>query len=143
MKIIALAAASLLAIATPAFADPLNVFGTFATQAGNSHIKIADCGDGTPCGKVVWIDPEGLPPGETVDTVSDAKGAKIMGLQLLNGFARKAADWRGGTIYDPEAGKTYASRLKRLANGNLEVKGCIGPICQTQVWTPVISGKAG
>ncbi len=143
MKITVAAALALLTAASPAFADPLNVFGTFVTQKGTSHIAIADCGDGSPCGKVVWIDPNDLPPGKTVETLSDAKGAKIMGLELLKGFARKAADWRGGTIYDPEAGKTYASRLKRLANGDLEVKGCIGPICQTQVWTPVTYGRAG
>ncbi len=143
MKIIALAAATLLAAATPAFADPLNVFGTFAVRGGTSHVEIKDCGDGSPCGTIVWIDPATLEPGQTVDALADAKGAKIMGLQLLNGFARKAADWRGGTIYDPEAGKTYASRLKRLANGHLEVKGCIGPICQTQVWTPVKRDQGG
>jgi uncharacterized protein (DUF2147 family) len=58
-------------------------------------------------------------------------------MKLLAGFKRRTQDWRGGTIYDPEHGKTYDSRLKRRANGDLEVKGCIGPICQTQVWKPV------
>ncbi|OYW82850.1 MAG: hypothetical protein B7Z22_13475 [Hyphomonas sp. 32-62-5] len=33
--------------------------------------------------------------------------------------------------------KTYDSRLKRLGDGTLEVKGCIGPVCQTQIWKPV------
>ena len=53
---------------------------------------------------------------------------------MLQGFDKKRKDWRGGTIYDPEADKSYASRLKRLANGTLQVKGCIGPICQAQIW---------
>ena len=35
---------------------------------------------------------------------------------------------------DPEIDKSYASRLKRRDDGRLEVKGCIGPICQTQLW---------
>lgn len=38
-------------------AGPLDVFGTFVTQEENSHIRISDCGDGTPCGVIVWIDP--------------------------------------------------------------------------------------
>ena len=131
----ALAVVSILA--GPALAEPFDVFGTFRTAAGTSHIRIADCGDGSPCGTVVWIDPKALPAGETPETIKDANGARLMGMKLISGFSRKANDWRGGTIYDPEAGKTYASRLKRLVNGHLEVKGCIGPICQTQIWTPV------
>jgi uncharacterized protein (DUF2147 family) len=120
-----------------AHADTLDVFGTFQPPDGNSKIEISDCGDGTPCGTVVWMRAAALPKGETPETVRDARGARIMGLKMLHGFARKAQDWRGGTIYDPENGKTYQSRLKRLADGNLEVKGCIGPICQTQIWKPV------
>jgi uncharacterized protein (DUF2147 family) len=120
-----------------ASADTLNVFGTYRTQAGTSHIHIADCGDGSPCGKVVWLDAAALPTGESPESITDAKGARLMGMKLLQGFQRKAKDWRGGTIYDPENGKTYDSRLKRRTDGSLEVKGCIGPICQTQVWKPV------
>jgi len=29
----------------------------------------------------------------------------------------------------------YSARLKRMDNGDLQLKGCIGPLCQTQVWT--------
>jgi uncharacterized protein (DUF2147 family) len=137
MKRWIVAAALASAFCGTASADVFDVFGTFRTQAGTSHIEIADCGNGSPCGKVVWLDAKALPKGETPETITDAKGAKLMGMKLLAGFQRKKADWRGGTIYDPEAGKLYDSRLKRRTDGKLEVKGCIGPICQTQVWTPV------
>ena len=137
MKRMILAAALASAVAGPAAADPFDVFGTFRTQAGSSHIQIIDCGDQSPCGKVVWLDAKALPQGETPETIKDAKGAKLMDMKLLHSFERKGKDWRGGKIYDPEEGKTYDSRLKRLTNGDLEVKGCIGPICQTQIWKPV------
>lgn len=139
MKRMILAAALASAICGSASADPFNVFGTFQLPSGKSHIEIADCGNGSPCGKVVWISPDGLPAGASPETIKDARGEKILGLKLLHSFERKAGDWRGGKIYDPEEGKTYASRLKRLTNGNLEVKGCIGPVCQTQIWKPVTS----
>ncbi len=139
MKRAVLAAFAASMLAGQAAADPLNVFGTFRTQAGSSHIEIFDCGDGSPCGRVVWLDAKALPAGETPETVRDAKGAKLLGMKLLHDFERKAKDWRGGRIYDPEAGRTYDARLKRLENGNLEVKGCVGPVCQSQVWTPVKS----
>lgn len=120
-----------------ASADTKDVFGTFATVDGSSHIVIADCGDGSPCGRVVWFDPVKLESGVRVEDARDAKGNKILGLLLLTGFSEKSSDWRGGTIYDPEDGKVYASRLKRRDDGKLEVKGCIGPVCQTQIWKPV------
>ena len=44
-----------------ACADPGDVFGMFATEGASSHVRIADCGDGSPCGTVVWIDPASLP----------------------------------------------------------------------------------
>lgn len=117
-----------------AHADPHNVFGVWETEAGTSHVEIADCGDGTPCGTVVWIDPEAMEPGVTPETAVDANGDKVLGLQMLYGFAKKRRDWRSGTIYDPEAGKTYGSQIKLRDDGTLQVKGCVGPFCQTQIW---------
>ena len=62
------------------------------------------------------------------------KGVPVLGSTILEGFEKRTRDWRGGTIYNGENGKTYNARLKRLENGNLQVKGCIGPICSTQIW---------
>lgn len=124
----------------PAFADPLNVFGTFRVESGSANVTIADCGNGSPCGEITWVNPASVPEGQSADTVKTAHGIQIMGLMMLEGFKAKKNDWRGGTIYDPEADKTYASRIKRKDDGSLQVKGCIGPICQTQVWHEVTSG---
>jgi len=133
---------SLLSIAVAALcagvahAGPLDVFGTFVTQKEGSHIRISDCGDGTPCGVIVWIDPASVSEGVTPETATDAKGDKILGLTMLEGFRQKANGWTGGTIYNPKEGKTYGSKIRLLEDGVLEVKGCIGPICQTQLWPP-------
>ena len=135
---------SLLALASvtvsAAHANPHDVFGTFLTHKKTAHVEIADCGDGTPCGTVVWIDPAAISNGATPDEATDAKGQKVLGLTMLEGFKKKKSNWASGTIYDPEDGKTYGSRLKRLEDGTLQVKGCIGPICQTQIWEFVTSG---
>ena len=130
-------ALSTLAIAAlgSAQADTHDVFGTFLTQEGTSKVTIEDCGDGTPCGRVSWIDPAAMEPGMTPETATTKTGDPVIGLLMLQSFNKKKKDWRGGTIYDPENDKTYASRLKRLTDGSLQVKGCVGPICQTQVWS--------
>lgn len=119
--------------------DPHNVFGTFTTQEGTSRVEITDCGDATPCGRISWIDPAAMEPGVTPQTATTKTGDPVLGLLMLQSFKKKKKDWRGGTIYDPEADKTYAARLKRLASGDLQLKGCIGPICQTQIWTPYLA----
>ncbi|MEM7327842.1 MAG: DUF2147 domain-containing protein [Pseudomonadota bacterium] len=113
-----------------------DVFGTFVTQAKTSAVTIEDCGDGSPCGRVSWIDPEAMEPGMTPETALTKAGEPVLGLLMLQGFEKRRKDWRGGTIYDPENDKSYASRLKRMDDGRLQVKGCIGPICQTQMWLP-------
>ena len=97
-----------------ACADPGDVFGTFATEEENSHVEIADCGDGTPCGTIVWIDPASVSEGKTPETATDADGKKVLGLTMLQGFEKKAKGWTGGTIYNPKEGKTYGSHIKRL-----------------------------
>ena len=124
-------------LATAAHADTNHdVFGTYLTQAQTLTVTIEDCGDGSPCGRVSWIDPNAMEPGQTPETALTKAGEPVLGLLMLQGFDKRRNDWRGGTIYDPENDKTYASRLKRLDDGRLQVKGCIGPICQTQVWDP-------
>ncbi|MEO0466775.1 MAG: DUF2147 domain-containing protein [Pseudomonadota bacterium] len=125
-----------------AHADGKDVFGIWLTEAGSAKLNISDCGDGTPCGRVIWMDPDALRPGLTPETATDEnnpdpeqQAQPVLGLLMLSDFNERSRDWRGGDIYDPESGKTYGARLKRLDNGTLQVKGCIGPICQTQIWT--------
>ena len=131
-----LAALTLGAAALPALAEPAahDVFGTFYTEAGTSRVPIKDCGDGSPCGRVSAINPNSLEEGVTPQDVRAKDGEPVLGLLILKGFEKKKNDWRGGTIYDPENDKTYDARIKRLDDGNLQLKGCVGPFCQTQVW---------
>ncbi|MEM1401909.1 MAG: DUF2147 domain-containing protein [Pseudomonadota bacterium] len=127
---------AMLAASPFANADSHDVYGTFLTEEGTSKVEISDCGDGTPCGKVIWIDPESLEDGLTPETVKTrSTGEPVLGLTMLSDFSRSSGDWRGGTIYSPKADKSYSSRLKRLDQSTLEVKGCIGFICQTQLWS--------
>ncbi len=119
----------------PVAASSLDVFGIYWVEDRGSKVKIVDCGDGSPCGRVYWIDPASLKPGETPESVKAKTGESVLGLRILYGFEQKKQDWRGGKIYSPAVDKTYSSRLKRLKDGTLQVKGCIAFLCQTQIWT--------
>jgi uncharacterized protein (DUF2147 family) len=113
--------------------------GTSWQTAGASGIvRIEACGRGQLCGSIVQV----LTPGQAnaVDANNPNPALRtrpVRGVRILSGFTRNPnGRWTGGRIYDPEAGREYRSELRLLTNGNLEVKGCIGPLCQTQIWTP-------
>jgi uncharacterized protein (DUF2147 family) len=126
---------TLLLVSLNASADSHDVFGTFFTEDNGSKIHISDCGDGSPCGKIIWVNPETIEKGLTAEELRSKAGEPILGLEIVSGFKRKNKDWRDGTIYDPGKDKTDASRIKKLDNGKLEVKGCISFLCVTQIWT--------
>lgn len=130
-----LISASLL-ISPTAKAAPLDVFGTWLNEKQTSIIEISEC-EGAPCGTIIWIDhpaPETLVDDENPDPNLQAQ--PLLGLTILQGFEARGDQWKKGRIYDPESGKSYNSRLRRNDDNTLEVKGCVGPICQTQIWTP-------
>lgn len=121
-----------------AIAGPLDVNGLWLTQSRSAHIEVADCGDGTPCGTLVWIDFKAGDSGlddRNPDTTLHTR--PLLGLLMLREFKEGGSSWRGGKIYDPEKGKTYRSNLKLKKDDTLQVKGCVGPICQAQIWTRV------
>lgn len=133
----AILASALALMSFNSHADSFDVYGTFFTEDNGSKIKIQDCGNGTPCGKIIWVNPNTIEKGLSAQDLRSKAGDPILGLEIVKGFTRAKKDWRGGTIYDPGKDKTYSSRMKRGKNGTLEVKGCISFFCLTQVWTPV------
>lgn len=73
----------------------------------------------------------------------DKKGQPIMGLMILESMYLKEGYWQGGTILDPEKGKTYNCKLWLKAGDSnvLEVRGSIGPFYRTQNWYKVSDGQ--
>jgi len=123
-------------IAHTAEAAPLDVYGNWLNEKQTSIIEISDC-EGSPCGTIIWIDhpaPETLIDDENPDPNLQAQ--PLLGLTILQGFEARGDQWKKGRIYDPASGKSYNSKLRRKDDDTLEVKGCVGPICQTQIWTP-------
>lgn len=117
-------------------ADGFDVYGMWLNEKKTTVIEITDC-SGTPCGALVWIEhPE---PGTVVDAENpdpDLRARPLLGLTILSGFEARKDGWKKGRVYDPMSGNTYGAKLRRRADGTLELKGCIGPLCKTQVWTP-------
>lgn len=93
-------------------------------------------------GKIVWIkDPlgkDGKPAVDEHNPNPPDKKRPIIGLTILQDFVFDGiSTWLGGTIYDPNDGKTYKCKIQCSNRNRLEVRGYVGiPLFgQTTVWT--------
>jgi uncharacterized protein (DUF2147 family) len=75
------------------------------------------------------------------DQCEDArKGQKVLGMTIVEGVKKNADEpyWDGGTILDPNNGKTYKLRMTPKDGGKtLEVRGFIGFFFRNQQWIRV------
>lgn len=137
----ALAIAFSLAAIGPATAgtdSPAGLWKNIDDKTGEAKalIRIEEV-DGELRGRIESI----LTPGRA-DAVCDQcegelRGQPIRGMQILEGLRKVGDWWEGGTILDPNNGKSYRSQLRTIEGGTrLEVRGYIGmPILgRTQTW---------
>lgn len=141
MKLHALALAAALAAAATAAQASSPVQGDWLTQSGSAKVHVAPCGDRL-CGAVVWLrnpldKATGKPQIDANNPDPALRNRPIVGLQLIRGLKpAPGGRWTGGSIYDPQTGKTYDSRLSLNPDGTLKVEGCVSIICQAQTWKP-------
>jgi uncharacterized protein (DUF2147 family) len=129
-----LALTAALLAATPAFASE-PVTGRWVTEEKDAVVAIAPCGKAM-CGAVdrfLVPPPQGLDQRDINNPDAKLRTRKLLGMQILTSFVADGKVWRG-RIYDPKSGKSYRSIIRRKGPNVLEVKGCIGPFCQTQEW---------
>jgi uncharacterized protein (DUF2147 family) len=122
-------------------ATPVGLWKTIddETKQEKSYVRIVDAG-GVLAGKVERV----LDPARQeakCEQCSDArKGQPILGMTILEGVKKNADEpyWDGGSILDPNKGKTYKVRLTPQDGGRqLEVRGFIGPFYRNQTWLRV------
>lgn len=138
-----LLAAMLLAAAGSAFAQatPVGLWKTIddETKKEKSLVRIVEAG-GVLSGRIEkLIDP--TEPDPKCDKCSGArKDQPIVGLTIIENTKKddSANHWEGGSILDPNNGKTYRLRLTPKEGGKaLEVRGYIGPFYRNQTWIRV------
>ena len=131
--------------------DIVGVWVTPKSADGNAHIEVTKEND-KYFGKIVWLEnplylknnpdngAEGTPLLDKRNPEIDKKNRPLLGLNMLQGFIFKNNRWQGGTIYDPETGKTYKCKITLKRDGLLKVRGYIGVsiLGRTSVWTKLI-----
>ena len=120
---------------TNGFTSSSNIHGLWLVESGNGKVEINDCGDGTPCATLVWINKANGTGDLDINNADPAlRQRPLLGTAVFWGFKKKGEGWKSGQIYDAESGKTYKSKIKLSEDGTLKVKGCVGPICKSQIW---------
>jgi len=120
--------------AAPALAAAA-IEGRWVTEERDAVVEIGDCGNAT-CGRIVQFlvaPPQGRDQRDINNPDPELRNRRLLGLPVLSRFREEEDLWRG-RIYDPKSGKDYRSVIRRKGPDRLEVKGCIGPFCRTQIW---------
>ena len=125
-----------------------SVLGIWQTAEGKSKVEVYECGD-KYCGKIVWLQKPNYPENDGMGMAGKPKidrknpdeslrKRSIIGLNIIEGFKYDSdLEWDDGTIYDPQSGKTYSSKMTLIESGKLELRGYVGiPLFgKTVYWT--------
>jgi uncharacterized protein (DUF2147 family) len=118
-------------------AETDGILGVWLTQGGKYKVEIFKCGEAF-CGKVVGLAEPEYPVGDEKGMAGKAKvdrnnpeeslrSRPLLGLQIMKGFTYAGnGTWKGGTIYDPDNGKTYKCKITQPKADQLNVRGYIG-----------------
>jgi len=121
--------------AAPAAAttDADRVVGLWLTEKADAQVRVERVGDRFH-GTIMWLKEPVYPADDALagrakidreNPVASRRGTPIIGLRIVQGFRYSDGEWRDGTIYDPENGKTYRCRMW-FDGPTLRVRGYIG-----------------
>lgn len=135
---LALAAAAGTALAQ---ATPAGLWRTIddETKQEKSLVRIADEG-GTLTGRIEKLTDPAKAESKCEKCEGGKKDQPIVGMTIIEGVKKNPDEpyWDGGTILDPNNGKSYKVRLTPKDEGKiLEVRGFIGPFYRNQTWLRV------
>jgi uncharacterized protein (DUF2147 family) len=112
------------------------ILGNWLTEPRDGIIEISVTSDGSYQGKIVGgNDPQRL---DQHNPDQARRSQTVLGQIILQRMKYDGeGKWSGGSIYDPDSGRTYRCRLERLDNQRLQVRGFIGfaLLGRSQVWT--------
>ncbi|MCB9256159.1 MAG: DUF2147 domain-containing protein [Chitinophagales bacterium] len=94
-------------------------------------------------GKIIWLkepidEKTGKAKVDSNNPNEEKRNTPIIGLLILKDFSKDGNNsYSGGTVYDPENGKTYKCKMTLVDANNLDVRGYIGfpALGRTENWT--------
>lgn len=116
------------------------ILGRWYTENDEAIVEIKKKG-ATYSGSIIFLkvplEKDGTPKLDKENPDPSKRKQPILGLEFLTGFSYSNGQWTGGTIYDPESGKTYTAKMY-FTGENLEVRGYVLGLPflgRSQIWT--------
>lgn len=124
--------------ASPGLAQ--DMAGTWLTQQGDAQIRLARC-SAKLCATIVWLKDAvdaktGQPPLDDKNPDPAKRTRKLLGIRIF-AMDQDANGFWTGDIYNADDGMAYKGRLSPRGDNELEVQGCAGNLCGSEVWTRV------
>ena len=114
-----------------AWAQKDNIERTWYNAEKTSKIQVYKATDGKFYGKIVWLqkpnDDNGKPRTDSKNTNEKLRTQPLLNALILKNFSKSKDDaniYEGGTVYDPNSGKTYCGKLT-LNGKEIKLKGFI------------------
>lgn len=126
----------LLPVVLAASASAAELPGRWLTEPGDGIIEISQTADGSYQGRIIGGNAPGRVDAKNPDPARRQR--LLLGQVILVGMrAEVPGSWSGGTIYDPDSGKTYKCHLEIIDADHLKVRGYIGVslLGRSQTWT--------
>jgi uncharacterized protein (DUF2147 family) len=117
-----------------------DIVGHWLVEKEDGIVQITKNGD-LYIGHLVWIkdiaDKKVQELFDDKNPDASKRQKSLQGLKLLENFRYQGGIWSGGSIYDPESGKTYQAKMELDKKGKLQLRGFVGiPLFgRTSVWT--------
>lgn len=108
--------------------SPVGVWKTIDDETGQakSLIRIVET-NGVLSGKIEKLLTPGKENSKCDKCEGELKDQPVLGMEILKGLRKGDDVWEGGTILDPNNGKTYRSQLRVVDGGKkIEVRGYVG-----------------
>jgi uncharacterized protein (DUF2147 family) len=118
--------------AVPAAAPPHIPAGLWMSPHRNVIVRTGPCGDKL-CGWIAWANEEAKADAR------DGGTTRLVGTELLEDYHPQSDKTWAGTVFVPDMGRRFSSRIIEISPRQLRVKGCLlgGFICKSQVWNRV------
>jgi uncharacterized protein (DUF2147 family) len=117
------------------------VKGFWYTEDNKSLVKVYRAKNGKYYGKITWLknptEDDGSAKVDNENPDPKKREEPLIGLLILKGFDYKGDGvYKGGTIYDPDNGKTYNCIMTMTSDEKMDIRGYIGIslIGRTTVW---------
>ena len=123
-----------LMLATASFVSAQDIVGKWKLEDGSAIVEVYKKGDAYN-GRIVWLETptysNGTPVLDTNNPDKSLQSRKLINLDMLSGLKPNGKEYTGGTIYDPNNGKTYFCSMKVEKDvlkvcGSLDKRGILG-----------------